>query len=90
MRMINIDKDISPPENAVYVEKKMNPGPRSRYRLGELELGDSIYLDGEGAYYRLTVKAKNFMETKEGKNRHFAVAPVDGGARCWLVGIDND
>jgi hypothetical protein len=88
--MIKIDKDIPPPEGAIYEVKRKNSGPKSKFRLGEMELGDSIFLPGDTANYILTVKSKNFMETKEGRNRHFAVASVDGGARCWLVGIDND
>jgi len=90
--MIKIDKDIVPDfDYTSYSVPSTNPGPKSKYPFIDMVIGDSFLVEGmsEG---ELKAKVRNFRNSKAGKLKRFAVKYIyeEKGARCWLVGIDNE
>ncbi len=70
---MKIEKGVSPPETR---------GGNRKYVFPDMEIGDSVFLDGCGHDSNAVVAAKMYFRRTEKK---MTARLVDGGIRIWRV-----
>lgn len=69
-------------KNVPITKARVGSGRPAKYPFRDMEVGDSLFAEGQNAQGRLTIAARGWARTHNAK---FVARTVEGGCRVWRI-----